>query len=120
MIPEYRRRILQEPYGIPPRYTEAVWGYLIMPDDSLTEVPLGPRSTHMICPHCHVEIDTMNYTVSKESKQGLFYYVSTMIILLVGSLIGCCFIPSWLQPRMEVLHICPYCDEYLGAYKTPS
>lgn len=44
-----------------------------------TVVPVGPHPTHMICPSCHAEIDTVTQT-----KPGLIAYVSGAVICLVG------------------------------------
>jgi len=44
-----------------------------------TIVPLGPQSTHTICPHCHAEIDTTTKT-----EPGMIAYISGVIIALLG------------------------------------
>lgn len=44
-----------------------------------TIVPVGPHSTHTICPHCHAEIDTTTKT-----EPGMIAYVSGIIIALLG------------------------------------
>lgn len=44
-----------------------------------TIVPVGPESTHMICPHCHAEIDTTTKT-----EPGLIAYILGTIICLIG------------------------------------
>lgn len=44
-----------------------------------TVVPVGPHGTHMICPSCHAEIDTMT-----DTKPGPMAYISGVIIALFG------------------------------------
>lgn len=44
-----------------------------------TVVPLGPQPTHMICPHCHAEVDT-----STKTEPGIIAYISGIIICLLG------------------------------------
>ena len=44
-----------------------------------TIVPVGPQSTHTICPHCHAEIDTVTKT-----EPGMIAYISGVIIALLG------------------------------------
>lgn len=44
-----------------------------------TIVPLGPGSTHTICPHCYSEIDT-----STRTEPGMIAYISGFIIALLG------------------------------------
>lgn len=46
-----------------------------------TIVPLGPGSTHTICPHCHAEIDTTTKT-----EPGMIAYISGVVIALMGYL----------------------------------
>lgn len=48
------------------------------PEILTTVVPLGSEPTHMICPHCHVEIDS-----STRSEPGLIAYIAGILICLV-------------------------------------
>jgi len=116
------------PYGpppaAPPSYTQAVGGvpptspYVPQhafvqrgPEILTTVVPLGPEPTHMICTHCHAEIDS-----STRSEPGLVAYVVGALICLVCPC-GCCFIPCCIDKCMDVHHYCPNCNAYLGRYK---
>lgn len=44
-----------------------------------TVVPVGPQPTHMICPHCHAEVDTTTRT-----EPGVIAYISSVVIALLG------------------------------------
>lgn len=86
------------PYGFvpppsaPPSYAQAVGG--VAPSAAFTPppqaivggtrivttvVPIGPQSTHMICPSCHSEMDTNTRT-----EPGLIAYVSGFVIAMLG------------------------------------
>lgn len=112
------------PPAAPPSYSQAVGGvpptspYIPQhafvkrgPEILTTVVPVGPEPTHMICPHCHAEIDS-----STKSEPGLVAYVLGALICLVCPC-GCCFIPCCIDKCMDVHHYCPNCDAYLGRYK---
>jgi len=44
-----------------------------------TVVPVGPGVTHMVCPHCHAEIDT-----AVRTEPGLLAWLSGGLLLLMG------------------------------------
>ena len=44
-----------------------------------TVVPIGRAATHMICPHCHAEIETTTRT-----EPGMIAYLSGFVIALLG------------------------------------
>ncbi|KAK7079906.1 hypothetical protein SK128_000359, partial [Halocaridina rubra] len=44
-----------------------------------TVVPLGSQSTHMICPHCHAEINTATKT-----SPSMVAWLSGFIICILG------------------------------------
>jgi len=108
----------------PPSYTEAMGGvqasapYVLGnpittgPTIVTTLVPLGPRSTHMICPCCQYEIST-----ATQSTPGLIAYISGAVIALLGCFWGCCLIPCCFDECMDVRHTCPNCRSYLGQYR---
>ncbi|KAG5889723.1 hypothetical protein JTB14_010197 [Gonioctena quinquepunctata] len=117
------------PYGpppaAPPSYAQAVGGVPpsspYVPNHSFvtkgpaivtTVVPVGSNPTHMICPHCHAEIDT-----TTKSRPGLIAYVSSGVLCILGCFLGCCLIPCCMEKCMDVSHTCPNCDAYLGTYK---
>lgn len=114
----------EPPHAAPPTYTQAVGGVtpiapytpvqksLKGPEIVTTVVPVGANSTHMICPHCHAEIDT-----TTRSKPGLIAYIAGIIICLIGCPFGCCFIPCCIDKCMDVEHSCPNCNAYFGTYK---
>ncbi|XP_076046951.1 lipopolysaccharide-induced tumor necrosis factor-alpha factor isoform X2 [Oratosquilla oratoria] len=77
-----------------------------------TVVPLGPQSTHMICPHCHAEVDT-----ATKSEPSLIAYLSGFVIALLGCWMGCCLLPCCIPECMNVQHTCPNCRAFLGKYK---
>lgn len=79
------------PASAPPSYTEAVGGVTpsapFTPQQPIltgqrimtTVVPIGPHSTHMVCPSCHSEINTKT-----RSSPGLIAYVSGFLIAVFG------------------------------------
>ncbi|XP_014254026.1 lipopolysaccharide-induced tumor necrosis factor-alpha factor homolog isoform X2 [Cimex lectularius] len=77
-----------------------------------TVVPLGPQPTHMICPHCHVEIES-----STKRKPGIIAYLSGIALCAIGCFWGCCLVPCCIDSCMDVHHTCPYCNAYLGRYR---
>lgn len=58
-----------------------------------TVIPLGPHSTHTICPSCGCEVNTRT-----RSSPGLIAYVSGFLIAVFGCWLGCCLV------RHESLH----------------
>ncbi|XP_043195645.1 cell death-inducing p53-target protein 1 homolog isoform X2 [Amphibalanus amphitrite] len=52
----------------------------------------GPNPTHMMCPHCHAEIDT-----SVRSSPSTTAWVSGLLIALFGCWMGCCLILQCLS-----------------------
>uniref|UniRef100_A0A171ASQ7 Cell death-inducing p53-target protein 1 n=1 Tax=Triatoma infestans TaxID=30076 RepID=A0A171ASQ7_TRIIF len=77
-----------------------------------TVVPLGPHPTHMICPHCHVEIES-----TTKREPGIVAYISGIIIFLMGCWCGCCLIPCCIDSCVDVHHDCPNCGAYLGRFR---
>ncbi|XP_026478627.1 cell death-inducing p53-target protein 1 isoform X2 [Ctenocephalides felis] len=77
-----------------------------------TVVPVGPHSTHTVCPTCGAEIDTATTT-----EPGIIAYVSGVVIALLGCWLGCCLIPCCIDECMDVHHKCPNCKTYLGRYR---
>lgn len=112
------------PPAAPPSYSEAVGGVppsspfvqssqpVPGPTIVTTVVPVGPGTTHMICPCCHAEIDTATKT-----EPGLIAYFSGVVIFLLGGWLGCCLIPCCIPECMDVQHTCPHCGTYLGTYR---
>ncbi|XP_076244953.1 LITAF domain-containing protein [Calliopsis andreniformis] len=111
------------PYA-PPGYSQTMGGvppaspftpaetYTNGPTFVTTIVPLGPGSTHTVCPHCHAEIDTTTKT-----EPGMIAYISGVVIALMGCWLGCCLIPCCIDECMDVHHSCPSCKAYLGRYR---
>jgi lipopolysaccharide-induced tumor necrosis factor-alpha factor len=77
-----------------------------------TIVPLGPHSTHTVCPNCGCEINTKTRT-----SPGMIAWVSGFIIAMMGCWLGCCLIPCCIDECMDVSHVCPNCDTYLGRHR---
>lgn len=75
-------------------------------------IPLGPHSTHMICPSCGTEITTKTNTTP-----GLIAYISGFLIAALGCFFGCCLIPCCIDECMDVHHTCPSCGSYLGRHR---
>ncbi|XP_055686908.1 LITAF domain-containing protein [Lutzomyia longipalpis] len=118
------------PYGFvpppsaPPSYAQAVGGVppvspftpqtnTTVPTAIVTTVvPIGPHTTHMICPSCHAEINTQTRT-----EPGPIAYLSGLVIALLGCWLGCCLIPCCIDECMDVHHTCPNCKAYLGRHR---
>ncbi|XP_021955091.1 LITAF domain-containing protein isoform X2 [Folsomia candida] len=115
---------MKAPQAAPPSYNEAVHGVLpsspltaaqpIVPGPTIvtTIIPIGPRSTHMVCPHCHCEILT-----STQTTPGMIAYISGAIIALLGCFWGCCLLPCCFDECMDIHHTCPNCSAFLGRYR---
>ncbi|XP_050513602.1 LITAF domain-containing protein [Diabrotica virgifera virgifera] len=120
--------MMPPPYGppqaAPPSYAQAVGGvppsspyvphhsFVKGPEIVTTVVPVGPNPTHMICPHCHAEIDT-----TTKRSPGCIAYISSAVLCLIGCFFGCCLIPCCIDKCLDVSHTCPNCRAYLGTYK---
>ncbi|XP_041987854.1 LITAF domain-containing protein [Aricia agestis] len=115
---------MQPPPAAPPSYSQAVGGVgpsspytpqyspTSGPAIVTTVVPVGSQPTHMICPSCHAEINTVT-----KKKPGLIAYISSAIIALFCCICGCCLIPCCIESCMDVHHKCPNCGTYLGRYR---
>ncbi|EFX82793.1 hypothetical protein DAPPUDRAFT_48931 [Daphnia pulex] len=113
------------PPAAPPSYMEAVGGvnpsspftphqskaFFLQPIIVTTVIPVGPGTTHTVCPHCHAEIDT-----SVRTEPGLIAWLSGGLLVLFGCWLGCCLIPCCIPECMNVHHACPNCKAYLGRY----
>lgn len=55
-----------------------------------TVIPLGPHSTHTICPSCGNEVNTKT-----RSSPGLIAYVSGFLIAVFGCWLGCCLVRTF-------------------------
>jgi len=112
------------PPAAPPTYREVMYGVSpsapfvngnsIIPGPQIltTVIPLGPRSTHMVCPHCNAEIES-----STQATPGLIAYISAGVIALLGCFWGCCLIPCCFDECMDIRHSCPNCNSYLGQFR---
>jgi hypothetical protein len=112
------------PPAAPPSYSEAMGGVApsapLTPGQQITPgptivttiIPVGPRSTHMVCPHCHAEILTATKTTP-----GLIAYISGTLIAVLGCFWGCCLIPCCFDECMDVHHTCPNCKAFLGRFR---
>ncbi|XP_042233051.1 lipopolysaccharide-induced tumor necrosis factor-alpha factor homolog isoform X3 [Homarus americanus] len=76
-----------------------------------TVVPLGSQSTHMICPHCHADVDT-----ATKLSPSMVAWLSGFIICILGGVMGCCLVPCCINDCMNVEHSCPNCHAFLGKY----
>ncbi|XP_037086489.1 LITAF domain-containing protein-like [Pollicipes pollicipes] len=77
-----------------------------------TVVPPGPNPTHMICPHCHAEIES-----SVKTSPSTMAWISGGLIALFGCWMGCCLIPCCIDDCMDKEHSCPNCKAFLGKYR---
>lgn len=110
------------PPAAPPSYAEAVGG--VPPSSPFTPpaapgptivttvVPVGPQTTHMVCPSCHAEIDT-----SVRSEPSLMAWITGGLLVFFGCWLGCCLIPCCIPECMDNHHTCPNCKAYLGRYR---
>ncbi|KAF0309044.1 Lipopolysaccharide-induced tumor necrosis factor-alpha factor [Amphibalanus amphitrite] len=77
-----------------------------------TVVPPGPNPTHMICPHCHAEIES-----TVKTSPSTMAWLSGALIALFGCWMGCCLIPCCMDECMDKEHSCPNCKAFLGKYR---
>lgn len=74
--------------------------------------PLGSQPTHVICPHCQAEVDTVT-----KSRPSSMAWLSGLILCLFGCCLGCCLIPCCITECKDVEHRCPNCNGVLGRYR---
>ncbi|XP_037088152.1 lipopolysaccharide-induced tumor necrosis factor-alpha factor homolog [Pollicipes pollicipes] len=72
----------------------------------------GPNPAHMMCPHCHAEIET-----SVRSSPSTTAWIAGLLIALFGCWMGCCLIPCCMDECMNKEHFCPNCKAFLGSYR---
>jgi len=75
------------------------------------ELRYGPHQMTVLCPYCHNTVLT-----SIEYSTGLFSYVSSLVIMAMGCVCGCCLIPCCSEGFKNAEHTCPKCKQYLGIY----
>lgn len=113
------------PPSAPPSYAQAMGG--VPPQAPFTQgqipaanapptivttiVPLGPKTTHMVCPHCQHEINTATKTSPSRTA-----WIASLIICCLGCPLGCCLIPFCIDDCMNTEHNCPKCKAFLGEY----
>lgn len=70
------------------------------------------RPVQMRCPNCNRMIVTqLSY------KAGILTWLSCGGLFLLGCVLGCCFIPFFVDALRDVDHYCPKCKALVGTYK---
>jgi len=72
----------------------------------------GPFQKAMKCYHCGQQV----MTVTKR-KAGTLTWALCSLLCLVGCFCGCCLIPFCSNPANDIVHSCPNCKNFLGAYE---
>ncbi|XP_054153622.1 LITAF domain-containing protein-like [Oppia nitens] len=72
----------------------------------------GPYPKAMQCYHCGQQVMT---TVTK--KAGTITWALCSLLCIVGCFCGCCLIPFCASPTQDMMHRCPNCQKFLGAYE---
>lgn len=79
-----------------------------------TVIPLGPHSTHTICPSCGCEMNTKTRT-----SPGLIAYVSGFLIAVFGCWLGCCLVcvqHHFGRPRVTIDFVCRFPAALMNAW----
>ncbi|XP_072798339.1 lITAF domain-containing protein isoform X4 [Vicugna pacos] len=80
----------------------------------LTRTPRvqSPVPVQSTCPYCGNHIITAITPVP-----GVLTWLLCTGILLSGCFLGCCLIPFYVDSLMDVIHLCPVCQQELFHYK---
>ncbi|XP_072798340.1 lITAF domain-containing protein isoform X5 [Vicugna pacos] len=82
--------------------------------EQLTRTPRvqSPVPVQSTCPYCGNHIITAITPVP-----GVLTWLLCTGILLSGCFLGCCLIPFYVDSLMDVIHLCPVCQQELFHYK---
>jgi len=94
-------------YGAPPGGAPVQVPVAMVPT-----VMAGSHPMHMMCPHCHAEVDS-----SVRASPSSTAWIAGLLIALFGCWMGCCLIPCCMDECMDKEHFCPNCKAFLGRYR---
>ncbi|CAG2117948.1 unnamed protein product [Medioppia subpectinata] len=66
----------------------------------------------MKCYHCGQQVMTVT-----SQKAGTITWALCSLLCIVGCFCGCCLIPFCANPTQDIMHNCPSCKQFLGAYE---
>ncbi|CAG2118908.1 unnamed protein product, partial [Medioppia subpectinata] len=72
----------------------------------------GPFPKAMKCYHCGQQVMTVT-----SQKAGTITWALCSLLCIVGCFCGCCLIPFCANPTQDIMHNCPSCKQFLGAYE---
>ncbi|XP_014419699.1 LITAF domain-containing protein [Camelus ferus] len=72
----------------------------------------SPVPVQSTCPYCGNHIITAITPVP-----GVLTWLLCTGIVLSGCFLGCCLIPFYVDSLMDVIHLCPVCQQELFRYK---
>ncbi|XP_074201511.1 lITAF domain-containing protein [Camelus bactrianus] len=83
-------------------------------DEQFTRTPRvqSPVPVQSTCPYCGNHIITAITPVP-----GVLTWLLCTGIVLSGCFLGCCLIPFYVDSLMDVIHLCPVCQQELFRYK---
>ncbi|GAB6019223.1 hypothetical protein CHUAL_000832 [Chamberlinius hualienensis] len=77
---------------------------------AMSEIRLKTRTPMEItCPHCYMQVVTM-----LKPKRGIAAYLLFVLLILCGCILGCCLIPLYWTPCLDIKHYCPHCHKLIG------
>jgi len=118
-------QLLHQPYDPPPPYntwqpsappSTAAQQPIAFVSPTVTVVvddgKFGPYPKNMKCYHCGEQIAT---TIDR--KAGAITWILCTALCIVGCFCGCCLIPFCASSTQDIMHKCPKCKKFLGAYE---
>jgi len=72
----------------------------------------GPYPRTMKCYHCGDQVVT-----NTEPTPATLTYLLSTLICIVGCFCGCCLVPCCVPSCQDIIHKCPNCKKFLGAYE---
>jgi len=107
-----------QPYEPPPPYAPETGpsAPVAMAGQTVTVIvdngKFGPFPKAMKCYHCGQQIMTTTST-----KPSWLTYSICSLLCVVGCFCGCCLVPFCIPSNQDVIHKCPNCKQFLGAYE---
>lgn len=109
----------QQPYEPPPPYNATAPlapQPIAIVNPTVTVVvddgKFGPYPKPMKCYHCGEQVMT-----TTDRKAGPITWLLCTALCLVGCFCGCCLIPFCIPSTQDVMHKCPKCKKFVGAYE---
>ncbi|CAG5112200.1 Oidioi.mRNA.OKI2018_I69.chr2.g6443.t1.cds [Oikopleura dioica] len=80
-----------------------------MPNQPTNPRHLGSEPMFCVCPHCKKEGMS-----STQKDTGLGNHLGALGCIIVGCVLGCCFIPYCIDDLKDTVHTCSSCQRVIG------